>query len=355
MLLDQQPPYPEALRAFAASCTGEYADCYQEILSEAFTSHGLILNAKQLRELAGGGSQTTAQRTITAWRQDLSRKLAMRVRLGAQLPDDVLQAANGMMEALWMRARDGAAQEYAQDRAQHEAAQADGAARLAETRVELQQAREELDQAKGLLISKDAQMREMRAEIAAANERLAQAARDFAQERRARSEQASQARAAQEALERALQEAEERTALLREDMARTQREAAQRFDRMLVEHREAVSSVQRSNDERLAEKEAQLKRLQSRLDAVSSEKLDLQMQVVRSTQQIEHMSQQAALLRAELDSVRAQLQASRDQVQITQAQLIEHLKAAKAQAQAESQAQAEAATTAEPEPATRAG
>jgi hypothetical protein len=54
MLLDQQPPYPEALRAFAASCTGEYADCYQEILSEAFTSHGLILNAKQLRELAGG-------------------------------------------------------------------------------------------------------------------------------------------------------------------------------------------------------------------------------------------------------------------------------------------------------------
>ena len=68
-----------------------------------------------MRELAGGGSQTTAQRTITAWRQDLSRKLAMRVRLGAQLPDDVLQAANGIMEALWMRARDGAAQEYAQE------------------------------------------------------------------------------------------------------------------------------------------------------------------------------------------------------------------------------------------------
>jgi chromosome segregation ATPase len=155
-----------------------------------------------LRELAGGGSQTTAQRTITAWRQDLSRKLAMCVRLGAQLPDDVLQAANGMMEALWMRARDGAAQEYTQERAQHEAAQADGAARLAETHVELQQAREELGQAKGLLTSKDGQMREMRAEIAAANERLAQAARDFEQERRARSEQASQARAAQEALER---------------------------------------------------------------------------------------------------------------------------------------------------------
>jgi hypothetical protein len=56
----------------------------KEIFSEAFTSHRLSVNAKHLRELAGGGSQTTAQHTITAWRQDLSRKLAVRVRPGDQ-------------------------------------------------------------------------------------------------------------------------------------------------------------------------------------------------------------------------------------------------------------------------------
>ena len=334
MPIDPHPPFPEALKSFAASCTGEYADCYQEILSEAFTSHGLILNAKQLRELAGGGSQTTAQRTITAWRQDLSRKLAMRVRLGAQLPDDVLQAANGMMEALWMRARDGAAQEYAQERAQHEAAQADGAARLAETRVELQQAREELDQVKALVTAKDAQLEALRAEIIAANGRLAQAARDFEHERRARTEQAAQAHTAQDALERELREAEARSEQLRADLVRTQSEASQRFDRMLVEHREAVSSVQRTCDARLAEKDTQIRRLQARVEAATSQELDLQMRAVRSAQQMEHLEKQAGVMRAELETVRSALQASRDQVQATQAQLIEHLKAAQAQVMA---------------------
>jgi chromosome segregation ATPase len=116
-----------------------------------------------------------------------------------------------------------------------------------------------------------------------------------------------------------------------------------------VEHREAVSSVQRSSDERLAEKEAQLKRLQSRLEASSSEMLELQVQVVRGAQQNEHQRQQAEALRAELDSVREQLQTSRDQVQLAQAQLIEHLKAAQAQAQSE------ARVITEPEPAARVG
>jgi hypothetical protein len=274
MLLEQQAPYPEALKAFAASCTGDYADCYQEILSEAFTSHGLILNAKQLRELAGGGSQTTAQRCITAWRQDLSRKLAMRVRLGAQVPDDVLQSANGLLETLWMQARDRANQEYDQDRSELQAAQVDSAARLAESQQELLQARGELDQAKALVTAKDAQLEALRAEIIAANDRLAQAARDFEQERRARTEQAEQARTAQDALERELREAEARSEQLRADLVRTQSEASQRFDRMLVEHREAVSSVQRTCDARLAEKDTQIRRLQARVEAATSQELD---------------------------------------------------------------------------------
>ena len=331
MLLEQQAPYPEALKAFAASCTGDYADCYQEILSEAFTSYGLILNAKQLRELAGGGSQTTAQRCITAWRQDLSRKLAMRVRLGAQVPDDVLQAANGLIESLWMQARDRASQEYDQDRSELQAAQADSAARLAESQQELLQARGELDQAKALVTAKDAQLEALRVEIIAANDRLAQAARDFEQERRARAEQAVQARSAQEALERELRESEARSEQLRADLVRTQSEASQRFDRMLVEHREAVSSVQRTCDARLAEKDTQIRKLQARVEAATSQELELQMQAVRSAQQIEHLEKQAGVMRAELETVRSALQASRDQVQTTQAQLIEHLKAAQTQ------------------------
>ena len=100
---------------------------------------------------------------------------------------------------------------------------------------------------------------------------------------------------------------------------------------MLVEHREAVSSVQRTCDARLAEKDTQIRRLQARVEAATSPELELQMQAVRSAQQIEHLEKQAGVMRAELETVRSALQASRDQVQATQAQLIEHLKAAQAQ------------------------
>jgi chromosome segregation ATPase len=311
--------------------SGDYAAKFPEILNEAFTNHGLVLNAKQLRELAGGGSQATAQRAITAWRQDLSVKLAAKVRLGAHVPEEVLQAANGLLETLWMQARDHAAQEFAAERARFEAAQADAAARLEEIRQETLLTGEALEQAKALVTAKDAQLRDLRAEIITANAALSQAAHDFQEERQARAHQAEQARTAQEHLERDLQESEARCQQLRDDMAQAQREAAQRFDRMLVEHREAVSSVQRTCDARLADRETQLKTLQGRLEAATSEELALQMQAVRNAQQIEYLGQQADALRAELDLVRGHLQTSRDLVQATQAQLIENLRATQAQ------------------------
>ena len=232
-----------------------------------------------------------------------------------------------------------------QDRSELQAAQADSAARLAESQQELLQARAELDQAKALVTSKDAQLEALRAEIIAANDRLAQAARDFEQERRARTEQAEQARTAQDALERELREAEARSEQLRADMVRTQSEASQRFDRMLVEHREAVSSVQRTCDARLAEKDTQIRRLQARVEAATSQELDLQMQAVRSAQQMEHLEEQAGVMRAELETARSALQASRDQVQATQAQLIEHLKASQGQVLATAASEPAAAST----------
>jgi chromosome segregation ATPase len=321
-------PHPEALKTFAASRTGEFALRYGEILAEAFSRHGLILNAKQLRELAGGGSQTTAQYAIDDWRQGLSERLATRVRLGAQVPEEVLQAANSLLEALWIQAREHAGQEFELDRAQHEAAQKETGTRLAAIRQEVLEARGELERAKELVADRDAQLRELRSEITQAREDLAQAARDLQQERQARAEQASQARQAHQALERSVQDAQAQCEQLRQDMTRAQKDAAQRHDRMLVEHREAVSSVQRACDARLAERESQMKALQSRLEAAAAQELALQMQAVRSAQQIEHLGQQAAAMRAELDMARGDLQASRDQVQATQAQLIAHLQAA---------------------------
>jgi chromosome segregation ATPase len=321
------PPHPEALVAFAASRTGEFLARYREILAEAFSRHGLILNAKQLRELAGGGSQTTAQRAIDDWRQALSERLATRVRLGAEVPEEVLQAANTLLESLWGQARDHAAQEFAQERVQHEAAQEEVSARLAAIRQELLEVRSELERAKELVTERDAQLRELRSEITQARDCLAQAARDLHQERQARAEQASQARQAQEGLERSVQDAQAHCEQLRQDTIRAQKDASQRFDRMLVEHREAVASVQRSCDARLAERESQMKALQSRLEAAAAQELTLQMQAVRSSQQIEHLGLQAAAMRAELDLARGDLQACRDQVQVTQAQLIAHLQA----------------------------
>lgn len=311
------PPHPEALVAFAASRTGEFLARYREILAEAFSRHGLILNAKQLRELAGGGSQTTAQRAIDDWRQALSERLATRVRLGAEVPEEVLQAANTLLESLWGQARDHAAQEFAQERAQHEAAQEEVGARLGAIRHELLEVRSELERTKELVTEKDAQLRDLRSEITQARDGLAQAARDLHQERQA-----------QEALERSVQDTQAHCEQLRQDMRRAQQDAAQRHDRMLIEHREAVSSVQRACDARLAERESQMNALQSRLEAAAAQELALQMQAVRSAQQIEHLGQQASAMRAELDVARGDLQASRDQVQATQAQLIAHLQAA---------------------------
>jgi chromosome segregation ATPase len=320
-------PHPDPLKAFAAAMSGDYAAKYPQILNEAFSSHGLILNATQLRELAGGGSQATAQRAITAWRQDLSIKLAAKVRLGAQVPEEVLHAANGLLEALWMQARDHAAKEFAQERAAFQEDRAATAQHLEEMLRKLQHAENEIATARGLAESKEAQLSQTRSALISAQAQIDQAAHDLQRERQAHARFSDEARRTQETLEAKVAEAHILRERLQEEMAKAQREAAQRHDRMLVEHREAVASVQRACDERLAEKSSHLQQLQAKLDAAISENLEMQMRAVRTAGQVDHLTQQAAAYRAEIEALTAAVQSAREQFQAAQAQLIEHLRA----------------------------
>jgi hypothetical protein len=84
---------PAELVQFARAQVGEFAERYRAILRRAFSAHTLVLNGKQLRDLAGGGSQTTAQRAIDEFRAELAAQFSHRVRLGADVPQPLISGA----------------------------------------------------------------------------------------------------------------------------------------------------------------------------------------------------------------------------------------------------------------------
>ncbi len=111
-----KPAISEKLRTYAAGLVGPFPTRYDQILQRAFVDHQSILNASALRELAGGGSNTTAQEAVERFREKLTRATSNRVRFGADMPEEVSTRMSEAMTDLWVECRRSAAAEFDKER-----------------------------------------------------------------------------------------------------------------------------------------------------------------------------------------------------------------------------------------------
>lgn len=112
---------PPALWDFARSTTGPYPARYEQILEEAFTNHKLLLTAAPLRQLAGGGSNSTAQAAVETFRSELQEKVSSRIEFGAEIPPEVSERMSAVLSDLWTTCMKAAASDFAQEREGFEA------------------------------------------------------------------------------------------------------------------------------------------------------------------------------------------------------------------------------------------
>ena len=163
-VIDQAKAVWDDLAKYARTQTfGDYPKRYSAIQDYAFRHYVQLLNAKQLRELAGGGSQTTAQAAIVDFRAALHRKVKFRLDMGDDVPEEFAAAASDLITQIWSGARGEANAQFEEDRRAH-------AQELAELRTSLTARLEELQAA-------NAACRRAEQDAAAAHEQL-QFARD---------------------------------------------------------------------------------------------------------------------------------------------------------------------------------
>lgn len=105
----------QVLTQFAANLHGDYRGRFDRILAQAFREHVVVLNAKQLRDIAGGGSQSTAQAAIDSFRGELHRKLSFRLDLGEGVPAEITASASDAVTRLWAQANVAARQQFDDD------------------------------------------------------------------------------------------------------------------------------------------------------------------------------------------------------------------------------------------------
>lgn len=113
-----EKPIPPALIEFARNTFGDSMTRYGAILDSAFREHIMLLNAKQLREIAGSGTHTTAQAAINIFRERLHKRLGFRLDIGGGVPEEIAGGASQLIVHLWGEARRVAAAEYESERQQ---------------------------------------------------------------------------------------------------------------------------------------------------------------------------------------------------------------------------------------------
>lgn len=146
--MQTKPDIPLGLTTYAAGLTGGYPERYDAILMEAFSRHQLLLNAHALRQVAGGGSNSTAQAAIDRLRERLHEALSTRLQIGSAAPQSIVDAAGQFVDRLWVAAV-GEAQAALADRAQEiEAPLAAANDRAQALELELGQARDGLEDLK---------------------------------------------------------------------------------------------------------------------------------------------------------------------------------------------------------------
>lgn len=324
---------PAELYQYARSQIGGFAERYRLILRRAFSSHTMLLNARQLRELAGGGSQTTAQRAIDEFREELAAQFAHRIRLGADVPASLVSGATELLENLWGLARDEAGQQFQEDRSTLQAQAEQAQARA----VQLQADRDQLSLE---LVARNAELATVREALTQRAQELVEvrAALDTEVQARQQEQARHQAQCAQ--LEQASQRVREELqqelvhmTLLRDNVQRAmeteRRDAGHRFDRLLLEHREALGTVKRQAEEQMgaarAQARAEVQALHEKLQAAAEHTARLEALGASSTQEIQRLQATERSLQARLDALQAQAQQAQAQALASQQRLIEAL------------------------------
>ncbi|MDL5034421.1 DNA-binding protein [Pelomonas sp. APW6] len=230
-VIDQAKALWDDLAKYARTQTfGDYPKRYAAIQDYAFRHYVQLLNAKQLRELAGGGSQTTAQAAIVDFRAALHRKVKFRLDMGDEVPEEFAAAASDLVTQIWSGARREAHAQFEEDRRAH--AQA-----LGELRTSLAAQHEELQAA-------NAACRRAEQDAAAAHEQL-QLARDqvtaLALERGALTDRVASLTTSIEGLRAEAEAAGARHA----DQVQ---ELQDRLARQTLEHRESLHAARRAHE-----------------------------------------------------------------------------------------------------------
>lgn len=321
---------PAELVQFARAQVGEFAERYRAILRRAFSAHTLVLNGKQLRDLAGGGSQTTAQRAIDEFRAELAAQFSHRVRLGADVPQPLMSSATDLLEKLWVLARDEAGQQFDEDR-RHLQAQADQASARS---MELEAAREQ--QARELA-ARNAELASARDALTRQTHELAQARSSLEAEVQARQQDHARHQAQCAQLEQTgqrvrddLQQQLAQMTQLRDGLQKTleteRRDAGHRFDRLLIEHREALGAAKRQAEEQLgasrAETHALREKLQGAVEHSTRLEARLEAREAASAQEIQRLQAAERQLQAKVDELQAQAQQAQAQALASQERLI---------------------------------
>lgn len=104
--------FPAELHEFAKTLRGTYEERYPEILDHAFLEHKLVLNALNLKMIAGGGSHAVAQAAVDSWRSRLHALLAQRVDIGAELPEELKARFSAALIDLWTLSRKHASSDF---------------------------------------------------------------------------------------------------------------------------------------------------------------------------------------------------------------------------------------------------
>lgn len=111
-----KPQLSDRLITFALATIGPYPTRYDKILEEAFSQHKIMLSAHLLRQLAGGGSNTTAQEAVERFKTKLHETLSNRIEFGADIPTEVAQSMNRTLSDLWIYCLKVSTEEFNQDR-----------------------------------------------------------------------------------------------------------------------------------------------------------------------------------------------------------------------------------------------
>jgi len=110
------------LHQWASTLSGPARSRFDLILQEAFTRHGRILNAFQLRNVAGVGGAPAAQDALDAFMRRLQETLSGKLAFNETLPEALQNRMTAFADELWTQAQEAATRKWNGKRDELEAA-----------------------------------------------------------------------------------------------------------------------------------------------------------------------------------------------------------------------------------------